>query len=106
MRAKGKYIKSLKVYLLVSMTSEHPQMNTYVSCGLPQCRFHVGINVFIWLHNEAFIYILRALNRYGKGNNDIQPSPSLFAGVRFLRAPAKRESPRIIDRFLPKKFIV
>jgi len=72
-RAKGKYIKSLKVYLLLSMTSEHPRMNTYVSFGLPQCRFHVRINVFIWLYNEAFIHILRALNRCGKGNNDIQP---------------------------------
>jgi hypothetical protein len=71
MRAKGKYIKSLKVYLLVVMTSEHSRMNTYVSCGLPQCRFHVGMNVFIWLHNEAFIHALRAPNRYGKGNNDI-----------------------------------
>jgi len=80
MRAKGKYIKSLKVYLLVSMTSEHPRMNTYVSCGLLQCRFHLGMNVFIWLHNEAFIHILRALNKYGKGNNDIQPPPAFRWG--------------------------
>jgi hypothetical protein len=48
-----KYVKSFKVDLLVSMTPEHPRMNTYVPCGLPQCRFQFGMNGFIWLHNEA-----------------------------------------------------
>lgn len=77
---------SEKGNIFVSARSEHPRINTYVSCGIAQCRNRVGTNVVVWLHNN-----LRAHNSYRKGNGEIGTTV-MSLGLRFRTPCEKRQS--------------